>query len=41
MRLYTKAMPILLGRESIKKIKVSLTDGDKRSFGAADHGWDI
>jgi hypothetical protein len=31
--LYTKAMPILLGRESLKKTKLSLTDGDKNEYG--------
>jgi hypothetical protein len=31
--LYTKAMPVLLGHESLKKTKLSLTDGDKNEYG--------
>jgi hypothetical protein len=30
--LYTKVMPILLGRESLKKMKLSLTYGDKNEY---------
>jgi hypothetical protein len=31
--LYTKAIPVLLGCKSLKKTKLSLTDGDKNEYG--------
>jgi hypothetical protein len=35
---YTKAMPILLGHESLKKMKLPLTDGDKNEYGPLESG---